>query len=71
MATTEHGTGMATLDSDLRVQAGNDDFFRCFAGSSAELCGRNLFELLRPSSPAVLREHFLRLHDGRRTRFSE
>lgn len=71
VATTEHGTGMATLDSDLRVQAGNDDFFRCFAGSSAELCGRNLFELLRPSSPAVLREHFLRLHDGRRTRFSE
>ena len=33
----EHGTGMATLDPDLRVQAGNDEFFRCFAGSSAEL----------------------------------
>ncbi|MEU5108280.1 MULTISPECIES: LuxR C-terminal-related transcriptional regulator [unclassified Streptomyces] len=62
---------MATLTSDLRVLAGDDDFFRHFGGSSAELCGRELFELLRPSALSVLREHFSRLHDGRRTRFTE
>lgn len=62
---------MATLTSDLRVLAGDDDFFRHFGGSSAELCGRELFDLLRPSALSVLREHFSRLHDGRRTRFTE
>ncbi|MDT0545000.1 helix-turn-helix transcriptional regulator [Streptomyces lonegramiae] len=66
-----YATGMATLTSDLRVLAGDDDFFRHFGGSSAELCGRELFELLRPSALSVLREHFSRLHDGRRTRFTE
>ncbi|MEU1789608.1 LuxR C-terminal-related transcriptional regulator [Streptomyces sparsogenes] len=68
---TRYATGMATLTSDLRVLAGDDDFFRHVGGSSAELCGRDLFDLLRPSAPSVLREHFSRLHDGRRTRFTE
>ncbi|QKV90979.1 PAS domain S-box protein [Streptomyces sp. NA02950] len=62
---------MATLAPGLQVLAADDDFFRHFGGSSAELCGRHLFELLHPSAPAVLREHFSRLHDGRRTRFTE
>lgn len=66
-----HATGMATLAPDLHVLAADDDFFRHFGGSSADLCGRNLFELLHPSAPSVLREHFSRLHDGRRTRFTE
>ncbi|MGW3572480.1 LuxR C-terminal-related transcriptional regulator [Streptomyces sp. NPDC000941] len=66
-----YATGMATLTSDLRILAGDDDFFRHFGGSSAELCGRELFDLLHPSAPTVLREHFSRLHDGRRTRFTE
>ncbi|EFL20665.1 putative LuxR-family transcriptional regulator [Streptomyces himastatinicus ATCC 53653] len=69
--TGRHATGMATLAPDLQVLAGDEDFFRHFGGTSAELCGRNLFDLLDPSAPAVLREHFLRLHDGRRTRFTE
>lgn len=69
--TARHATGMATLAPDLHVLAGDDDFFRHFGGSSADLCGRNLFELLHPSAPSVLREHFSRLHDGRRTRFTE
>ncbi|MBI0316252.1 LuxR C-terminal-related transcriptional regulator [Streptomyces javensis] len=62
---------MATLAPDLHVVAGDEDFFRHFGASSAELCGRSLFDLLHPSSPSVLREHFSRLHDGRRTRFTE
>ncbi|MBL1098665.1 helix-turn-helix transcriptional regulator [Streptomyces coffeae] len=62
---------MATLAPGLQVLAGDHDFFHHFGGSSAELCGRHLFELLHPSAPAVLREHFSRLHDGRRTRFTE
>ncbi|WP_262702376.1 MULTISPECIES: LuxR C-terminal-related transcriptional regulator [Streptomyces] len=62
---------MATLAPDLHVVAGDEDFFRHFGASSAELCGRSLFDLLHPSTPSVLREHFSRLHDGRRTRFTE
>lgn len=62
---------MATLAPDLHVIAGDEDFFRHFGASSAELCGRSLFDLLHPSTPSVLREHFSRLHDGRRTRFTE
>ncbi|MFD0447951.1 LuxR C-terminal-related transcriptional regulator [Streptomyces indonesiensis] len=70
-AASRHATGMATLAPDLHVVAGDEDFFRHFGASSAELCGRSLFDLLHPSSPSVLREHFSRLHDGRRTRFTE
>ncbi|WP_435250703.1 LuxR C-terminal-related transcriptional regulator [Streptomyces cucumeris] len=70
-AMPRHATGMATLAPGLQVLAGDHDFFRHFGGSSADLCGRHLFELLHPSAPAVLREHFSRLHDGRRTRFTE
>ncbi|MBP8533510.1 LuxR C-terminal-related transcriptional regulator [Streptomyces sp. MK37H] len=62
---------MATLAPDLHVVAGDEDFFRHFGASSAELCGRSLFDLLHPSAPSVLREHFSRLYDGRRTRFTE
>ncbi|WP_043239043.1 helix-turn-helix transcriptional regulator [Streptomyces violaceusniger] len=62
---------MATLAPDLHVVAGDEDFCRHFGASSAELCGRSLFDLLHPSTSSVLREHFSRLHDGRRTRFTE
>ncbi|MBU3868784.1 LuxR C-terminal-related transcriptional regulator [Streptomyces sp. 4503] len=62
---------MATLAPDLHVVAGDEDFCRHFGASSAELCGRSVFDLLHPSTSSVLREHFSRLHDGRRTRFTE
>ncbi|GAA1702505.1 helix-turn-helix transcriptional regulator [Streptomyces yatensis] len=70
-AASRHATGMATLAPDLHVVAGDEDFCRHFGASSAELCGRSVFDLLHPSTSPVLREHFSRLHDGRRTRFTE
>ena len=62
---------MATLGPDLQVLAADNDFFRHFGGSSADVCGRHFFELLHPSVSTVLRRHFQHLHDGRRTRFTE
>ncbi|GGO91916.1 hypothetical protein GCM10012280_40900 [Wenjunlia tyrosinilytica] len=63
--------GTATLGPDLRILAVDSSFIRYFGRSSAELCGLNLYELLHPSSLPVLREHFLRLRDGRRSRFTQ
>ncbi|MGW7352581.1 LuxR C-terminal-related transcriptional regulator [Streptomyces sp. Z26] len=62
---------MASLDSSLTVVAADAAFLRQFGATSAEIFGRNLYELLHPSAPQMLDRHFARLADGRRTHFAE
>ncbi|WP_435864346.1 LuxR C-terminal-related transcriptional regulator [Streptomyces sparsogenes] len=62
--------GVARLDANLRVQQANQEFFRQFGGSSAEVCGRDFGELVHPSLRQPLRRQFLRLVDGSRRRFA-
>lgn len=64
-------TFMANLDSELRVTSADPDFYRQFGRTSADTCGRILYDLLHPSAPAVMGRHFARLAEGSRTRFAE
>ncbi|MEU1665331.1 LuxR C-terminal-related transcriptional regulator [Streptomyces sparsogenes] len=64
------GAGVARLDANLRVQQANQEFFRQFGGSSAEVCGRDFSELAHPSLRQPLRRQLLRLVDGSRRRFA-
>ncbi|WP_461029810.1 helix-turn-helix transcriptional regulator [Streptomyces sparsus] len=61
----------AHIDPDMHIVAAEPDFFRQFGRTSAETYGRNLYELLHPSSPVVLNRHFNRLSEGRCHRFAE
>jgi DNA-binding CsgD family transcriptional regulator len=68
------GTGtdcVASLDPRLSVVAANEDFFEQFGRTSADVCGRSVYELLHPGTPAVLDPHFARLAEGRHTWFAE
>ncbi|OEV03690.1 helix-turn-helix transcriptional regulator [Streptomyces oceani] len=62
---------MASLDSDLTIVAADAAFLRQFGGSSADLFGRKLYDLLHPSAPQLLERQFARLADGRRSHFVE
>ncbi|AXI80309.1 helix-turn-helix transcriptional regulator [Peterkaempfera bronchialis] len=62
---------MASLDPELNVIAADPDFYRQFGRTSADTCGRSLYELLHPSAPAVMGRHFTRLAEGRCNRFVE
>lgn len=64
-------TYMANIDPELNVLSADPDFYRQFGRSSADTCGRSLYELLHPSAPAVMGRHFTRLAEGRCTRFCE
>lgn len=64
-------TCMASLDPELNVIAADPDFYRQFGRTSADTCGRSLYELLHPSAPAVMGRHFTRLAEGRCNRFVE
>ncbi|WP_432139706.1 MULTISPECIES: LuxR C-terminal-related transcriptional regulator [unclassified Streptomyces] len=54
----------------MHIVAAEPDFSVPFGRTSADVCGRNLYELLHPSSPSVLKRHFNRLSQGRCTRFA-
>ena len=62
---------MASLAPSLNIAAANADFFRQFALSSADICGRSIYDFLHPSAKIVLARHFTRLSDGQRGRFVE
>ncbi|WSQ06567.1 LuxR C-terminal-related transcriptional regulator [Streptomyces sp. NBC_01231] len=64
-------TCTAHLDAELNVTAAEADFYRQFGRTSADTCGRSLFDLLHPSAPSVIGRHFERLADGRCNRFVE
>ncbi len=64
-------TCMASLLPDLTVVAANDEFFEQFGRSSADVCGRGLYELLHPGTQAVLDRHFAGLVKHGHNRFAE
>ncbi|GHE13914.1 LuxR C-terminal-related transcriptional regulator [Streptomyces alanosinicus] len=64
-------TCMARLDSGLRIEAANADFFSHVARSSTEICGRSIYDVLHPSARNILPKHFMRLSDGHGSRFVE
>ncbi|MEW1648982.1 MULTISPECIES: LuxR C-terminal-related transcriptional regulator [unclassified Streptomyces] len=59
------------MDTAMHIVAAEPDFSRQFGRDAADTCGRNLYELLHPSSPSLLNRHFTRLSEGRCTRFNE
>ncbi|MEU3368020.1 LuxR C-terminal-related transcriptional regulator [Kribbella sp. NPDC020789] len=61
----------AHIDPDIQIVAAEPDFSRQFGRTSADTCGRSLYELLHPSAPSVLNRHFTRLSEGRSARFAE
>lgn len=65
------GTCLASLDPDISVVAANEDFFQQFGRSSADVCGRSLYELLHPGTQAVLDRQFTWLAEGRHAWFAE
>ncbi|MER7792190.1 LuxR C-terminal-related transcriptional regulator [Streptomyces sp. NPDC097640] len=64
------GACVARLDASLLVQQANQEFFRQFGGSSADVCGRGFCDLTHPSLRHPLRHQFARLVDGSRRRFA-
>ncbi len=54
----------------MHIVAAEPDFSVQFGRTSVDVCGRNLYELLHPSSPSVLNRHFNRLSEGRCNRFA-
>jgi DNA-binding CsgD family transcriptional regulator len=64
-------TCMASLDSGLTIEAANADFFRSFARSSTEICGRSIYDVLHPSARNILPKHFTQLSNGHGSRFVE
>lgn len=41
----------AHIDTDMHIVAAEPDFSVPFGRTSADVCGRNLYELLHPNSP--------------------
>ncbi|MGO4755794.1 PAS domain-containing protein, partial [Streptomyces sp. 2MCAF27] len=64
------GACVARLDPNLLVQQANQEFFRQFGGSSADVCGRAFCDLAHPSLRQPLRHQLGRLVDGTRRRFA-
>lgn len=64
------GVCVARLDANLLVQQANQEFFRQFGGSSADVCGRGFCDLAHPGLRHPLRRRFARLIDGSRRRFA-
>jgi DNA-binding CsgD family transcriptional regulator len=62
---------LASLDASLAVLAADAGFLRQFGGTSAEICGRSIYDLLRPSASPALDGHFTRLTEGRSSHFTE
>jgi DNA-binding CsgD family transcriptional regulator len=71
VATAGRRTYTAHLNPERRIVAAEPDFSRRFGRTSADTCGRSLYELLHPSSPSYLDRHFARLSEGRCNRFDE
>lgn len=64
------GTGLAVLDTGLRLLETNEAFRRqSGAGTSGPLHGRALAELLHPAARGLVQQHFARLQRHRRMRF--
>lgn len=66
----QSGLCMASLDPMLTVQQANEEFFRRFGDSSADVCGRNFRDLVHPSVQQPLMRQFSRLVEGKRQRFA-
>ncbi|WP_041994288.1 PAS domain-containing protein [Streptomyces sp. NBC_00370] len=64
------GLCMASLDPALTIQQANQEFFRQFGDSSADLCGRSFRDLVHPSVQQPLMRQFSRLIEGKRQRFA-
>jgi PAS domain S-box-containing protein len=61
---------MACLDRSLTIQQANQEFFRSFGRSSADLCGRTFSDLVHPSVQQPLQRQFAGLLEGRRDKFA-
>lgn len=64
------GLCMASLDPTLTIRQANQEFFRQFGASSADVCGRSFQELVHPSVQQPLMRQFSRLVEGKRQRFA-
>jgi DNA-binding CsgD family transcriptional regulator len=62
---------MASLNSRLNIESANESFFKNFDRTSAEVCGRSIYDLLHPSVRALLSSHFSYLLNGYGSRFGE
>ncbi|KPI14701.1 transcriptional regulator, LuxR family [Actinobacteria bacterium OK074] len=67
----QHATCMASLDSGLRIEGANPDFFRHVARPSTEIFGRSFYDVLHPSARNILPKHFTHLANGHGSRFVE
>ncbi|GAA0444493.1 hypothetical protein GCM10009544_04080 [Streptomyces stramineus] len=63
------GMCLAGLDAALTIQQANQEFFRQFNGSSEELCGRSIRDVVHPSVQQPLLRQFSHLLEGKRQRF--
>ncbi|MFJ4923931.1 LuxR C-terminal-related transcriptional regulator [Streptomyces sp. NPDC088725] len=61
---------MASLDPTLTIQQANQEFFRQFGDSLADVCGRSFRDLVHPSVQQPLMRQFSRLVEGKRQRFA-
>ena len=64
-------TCMAELDAGLTVRSASAEFYRQFARSSAQTCGRMIYDLLHPSARNILPRQFAALAEGRGSQFVE
>ncbi|MFC5723409.1 LuxR C-terminal-related transcriptional regulator [Streptomyces gamaensis] len=67
--TEQQGLCMATLDTALTIKQANQEFFRQFNGSSAEICGRSFHDVVHPSVRQPLMRQFSHLLEGKHQRF--
>ncbi|MBF6049653.1 PAS domain-containing protein [Streptomyces sp. NRRL B-1677] len=65
----QHGMCVAGLDAALTIQQANQEFFRQFNGSSEELCGRSIRDVVHPSVQQPLLRRFSHLLEGKHQRF--
>ncbi|PAU46379.1 helix-turn-helix transcriptional regulator [Streptomyces albireticuli] len=65
----QQGLCMASLDRALTIQQANQEFFRQFNGSSEEICGRSIRDVVHPSVQQPLMRQFSHLLEGRHERF--
>ncbi|WP_374206262.1 LuxR C-terminal-related transcriptional regulator [Streptomyces roseoverticillatus] len=65
----QQGMCVAGLDAALTIQQANQEFFQQFNGSSEQLCGRSIRDVVHPSVQQPLMRQFSHLLEGKHQRF--